>query len=62
MNMDFWGAAHSQEGLSQLPWKFHIDLMCPSELSGVGQVFGYDGTPVAWYQILSAVSKAIVNS
>ena len=46
MNMDFWGAAHSQEGLSQLPWKFQMDLMTPSVLSGVGLVFSYDGIPV----------------
>ena len=46
INMDYWGAAHSQEGLSQLPWKFQIYLMTPSVLSGVGLVFGYGRTPV----------------
>ena len=51
INMDYWGAAHSQEGLSQLPWKFQIYLMTPRVLSGVGLIFGYDGTPVLWRQM-----------
>ena len=35
--------AHSEEGLSQVPRKFHIDSMSGSALPGVKVVIGHDG-------------------